>query len=113
VSSKGKHEDENQGIGLYTGEQEQYTTPFQYFAQIVVGAVVFLYGVFVLILIFDQRSREAIKFGRPEPHLYDFGVAGAIIVVGILMAHAGAIFWGRRVSMHRKKRRERHVARGH
>jgi hypothetical protein len=49
VSFKGKHEDETQGIGLYTREQEKYTTPFAYFAQIVVGAVVFFCGVLLLV----------------------------------------------------------------
>jgi hypothetical protein len=43
---QGKHG--NQDIGLYTREQEKNTIPFQYFAQIVVGAVVFLCGVLFL-----------------------------------------------------------------
>jgi len=112
MSFKGKDEDENQGVGLYTREQEKNITPFDYFAQIVVGAVVFFCGVLLLVVIFDHRSREAVQFGSPEPHLYGFVVAGAIIVVGIFMAHAGVILWGRRVRMHLKKRRQRPAASG-
>jgi ABC-type Fe3+ transport system permease subunit len=106
VSSNGKHKDESQGIGLYTREQEKNTTPFQYFGQVVGGGVVFLCGVLLLVAIFDHRSRETAQFGSPESHLYGFVVAGAVIALGIFMAHAGVIFWGRRVRRHLKKRRQ-------
>jgi hypothetical protein len=36
---------QKQGIGLYTYEQEKNTTPFQYFAHIVVGSVFVLVGI--------------------------------------------------------------------
>jgi hypothetical protein len=91
VSPKGGYKNENQGIGLYTREQEKNTTPFQYFAQVVGGAVVLLCGVLLLVVILDHRSRETAQFGSPEPHLYGFVVAGATITVGIFMAYAGVI----------------------
>jgi hypothetical protein len=112
VSSHEKHEDENQGIGLYTREQEKNTTPFQYFAQIVVSAVVFLCGVLFLVGIFDHRRQETIHFGNPESHLGGFVAAVAIIVVGTFMAHAGVIFWSRRVCIRPKKRSQRHHTAG-
>jgi hypothetical protein len=39
------------GIGLYTYEQEKNSTPFAYFAQIVVGAVIASLG-----MVFGVRS---------------------------------------------------------
>jgi hypothetical protein len=68
VTAKGKHNDANEGIGLYTREQQKNTTAFDYFAQIVVGAVVFACGLLYLVIIFDYRSRETIHFGSPELH---------------------------------------------
>jgi len=112
VTGKGKHNDANEGIGLFSRKQEKNTTPFDYFAQVVVGTVVLVCGVLYLVIIFDHRSRETIQFGRPEPHLYGFLVAGAFIVVGIFMAHAGVIFWSRRARTHLKKRRQRDAATG-
>jgi biotin transporter BioY len=106
VTTTGKHKETNDGIGLYTREQVKNTTPFQYFAQIVVGTVVFACGLVYLVTIFNLRSRETIQFGSPEPHLYGFLVAAAVIVVGIFMAHAGLIFWASRVRVHLKKRRQ-------
>jgi putative flippase GtrA len=69
---------QKQGIGLWTYEQEKNTTPFQYIAQIVVG------GVFVLI---------GIAFGCVRYWL----ASPMMIVVGIFVAHAGVIFWYRRL----------------
>ena len=107
---KDKQRHANGDIGLYTQEQQKNTTPFHYFAQIVVGTIVFACGLLYLVVIFDHRSRETIQFGSPETHLYGFLVAGAIIVVGIFMAHAGVIFWANRIRKHVKKRRQRRAA---
>jgi hypothetical protein len=46
------------GIGLYTYEQEKNSTPFAYFAQIVVGAVVASLG-----MVFGVRSG---RIAKPE-----------------------------------------------
>ncbi len=69
---------QKQGIGLWTYEQEKNTTPFQYIAQIVVGSVFALTG---------------IAFGYVRYLL----AAAAMIVIGIFIAHAGVIFWYRRL----------------
>jgi len=109
VSSRRNHKNENQGIGLYSQEQEKYTTAFQYFAQIVVGAVFFSIGVLVLIGIFGHRTQETIRFGKPEPHIAGFIAAAAILAWGIFAAHAGVIFWSRRLLAYL---RHRHLQQG-
>lgn len=76
------------GIGLFTDEQVKNTTPFGYFAQTVVGTVFASLGI---MLGYDQyespvrRSTEGLI------------TAAAFIVIGIFIAHAGAIFWYRRL----------------
>jgi hypothetical protein len=92
MNFKGK----GKAIGLYTAEQEKNTTPFDYFASIIIGGVVLFCGALYLVIIFGLRHKETLQFGTAEPHLYGFVVAFAIIAVGIFMAHAGVIFWGRR-----------------
>jgi formate hydrogenlyase subunit 3/multisubunit Na+/H+ antiporter MnhD subunit len=104
------HNNEHRGIGLYTEEQGKNTTPFQYFAQIVVGAVFFCVGVLLLVGIFDARSRETLKFGSPDPHLGAFLFAAVLIIIGMFMAHAGVIFWGRRILARLRSDQNRHVA---
>jgi len=79
---------EKPGIGLYTPEQDTNATPFGYLAQIVVGAVFASLGI---MLGYDQyespvrRSTEGLL------------TAAAFIVIGIFIAHAGVIFWYRRL----------------
>jgi biotin transporter BioY len=99
--------EQSKGIGLYNREEEKNTTPFQYFAQIVGGVVVFLCGALYLIIIFGLRHKETVQFGSAEPHLYGFAIASATIVVGIFIAHAGVIFWGRRFRQRFTKRHQR------
>jgi len=77
----------DQGIGLYTNEQTKYTTPFQYFAQIVVGAVVIWLGAMLAYAKYQSPFRIS-------PGLI---AAIALIAVGMFQAHAGAIFWYRRL----------------
>jgi hypothetical protein len=105
---KSKHHTGSKDIGLYTQEQEKNTTPFQYFGQIVGGGVVLVCGALYLVIIFGLRHKETAQFGSPEPHLYGFAVASAIIVAGIFMAHAGFIFWGRRFYSRFTKRQRQH-----
>ena len=110
MSFRHSHKDEGQGIGLYTHEQVKNNTPFQFFVQIVVGAVVFFSGLLLLVDIFDHRSRETLQSGSPEPHSAAFALAAAVIVIGVFMAHAGVIFWTRRLRMRLKNHHQRHVS---
>ena len=100
-----KHQRNDEGIGLFSKEQERYTTRFQYFGQIVVGTIVLLCGVGILISVLTERSKEILRFGNPQPHFGGFISAGAFIVIGIGMAHAGVIFWSRRLRA--RNRRDR------
>jgi hypothetical protein len=75
------------GIGLYTYEQAKNTTPFQYFAQIVVGAAVVLTGAIVVYALLQSRTA----------HTWGLVASSILILMGIFMAHAGLIFWYRRL----------------
>jgi len=68
-----------------------------------------LSGVLVLIGIFGHRTQETIRFGKPEPHIAGFIVAAAILAWGIFAAHAGVIFWSRRLLAYL---RHRHLQQG-
>jgi hypothetical protein len=76
------------GIGLFTYAQEKNATPFGYFAQTVVGTVFASLGI---ILGYDQYESPARR--STEGPI----TAAAFIVIGIFIAHAGAIFWYRRL----------------
>jgi hypothetical protein len=84
VGVKRHKKEQKPGIGLYTYEQEKNTTPFDYFAEMVVGAVFVSLGI---ILGYDQYQSAA---RRTTEGLI---TAAAFIVIGIFSAHAGAIFW--------------------
>lgn len=72
-------------IGLYTYEQTKNTTPFQYFAQVVVGLIVLAFGTVLAI--------EGMRLS---------GIA--IMVMGVFFAHAGVIFWFRRLRKAKSRR---------
>jgi hypothetical protein len=67
------------GIGLYTYEQEKYTTPFQYFAQIVVGTVVASLGI---ALGYSQYHSATRSTGG-------LITSGVLIVIGIFLYARG------------------------
>lgn len=96
-----------QGIGLYSYEQSKNTSPFQYFAQIVGGTIIAALGG---VLVHD-------KISGAETNTWGWVGSLAIVVIGIFMAHAGLIFFFRRLSRlarhafhgwrHSRKRRPR------
>lgn len=93
----GKKRDKREGVGLYTYEQVKGTTSFQYFAQIVVGAVFSGIGVMLLYHQFEVRREEARMFGTAEGHFWGWIASFALVAIGVFMAHAGLIVYGRRV----------------
>ncbi len=99
--------EKREGVGLYTYEQVRGTTSFQYFAQIVVGTVFCGIGALLLYHQFELRSEEAKMFGTAEAHLWGWVASSAVVVIGIFMAHAGLIVYGRRI--HRWITRKLHV----
>ncbi len=92
------------GLGLYTYLQERNTTPFQFAAQIVVGAIVFVVGLVLLSSIWEVRAREISAYGSASSHFGGFAASAAMLLIGIFLAHAGAIFYWRRFKLHRRKR---------
>ena len=106
---------ESKGIGLYTDEQERNTTAFDYFAEIVVGAVVASIGCLLLYYRLTVRSNEIHQHGFAEAHLWAWITSFAVVIIGAFMAHAGVIFYTRRIvqrifrSAPRSRKRTRHV----
>ncbi len=90
-------ESNRRGVGLYTGEQVKNTTPFQYFAQIVVGAVVCITGLMVAYSLYEARAVEILRYGSPDSHVWGFIAAGVLVVIGVFMGHACVIYWWRRL----------------
>lgn len=89
---------DRRGIGLYTYEQARNTTPFQYFAQIVVGTVFDVVGGLLVYRVMTLRRGEIRQFGSAEAHVWDWITSLAVVLVGIFMAHGGVIFYVRRIS---------------
>jgi len=88
---------DRKGIGLYTYEQARNTTPFQYFAQIVVGTIVALVGGLLIYHFIALRGEEIRKFGSAEAHVWNWITSLVVVVIGVFMAHAGVIFYARRI----------------
>jgi sulfite exporter TauE/SafE len=89
------------GIGLYTYEQEKNSTPFAYIAQIVVGAVLASLGVVLGYAQYESPTRST----------GGLVTAAVLIVIGIFLAHARAIFWYRRPMEAFKLRHRTHPGR--
>jgi biotin transporter BioY len=92
-----RREGARSGIGLYTYEQIKNVSPFQYFAQLLVGAFIACMGAFLLYYVIGARSDEIQKYGAAEGHFWGWLGGCAIVVIGIFMAHAGAIFYLRKI----------------
>jgi len=104
---------DRKGIGLYTYEQVKNTTAFQYFAQIVVGAIITALGAIVVWHQVVERGEEVRKYGSSEINLWGWAVGLGGVLIGLFMAHAGAIFWIRRLvkrvlSYHKLRKQGRH-----
>ncbi len=91
-----RHE-KRKGIGLYTYEQAKNTTAFDYFAQVVVGTIVAALGGFILGHEIAVRSEQIRKYGSAETNVWGWITGLAMVVIGLFMAHAGVIFWTRRM----------------
>jgi hypothetical protein len=88
---------DRKGIGLFSYEQEKYTTPYQYFAQAAVGTFIAALGLLLLFHEVATLRDESRKYGWDATGFWELipGLAG--IVIGLFMAHAGIIFWVRRM----------------
>ena len=104
---------ERKGIGLYTYEQAKNTTPFQYFGQIVVGTIIASLGG---LLLYHTATVRSEKYGSADTHIWGWVGSLVVVVIGLFMAHAGVIFYARRLarrlfdSAHKSHGRNRHGA---
>ena len=86
------------GIGLYTYEQIKNVTPFQYFAQLLIGTFITSMGAVLLYYVVSARNDEIRKYGAAEGHFWGWLGGCAIVVIGVFMGHAGAIFYLRKLA---------------
>ena len=87
ASVKHSRKASKQGIGLFEYWQVRNTTPFQYFAQVVIGTILASLGIAI----------GYVQYQSPIRSVGWLLTSAAGIVVGVFMAHAGAIFWYRRL----------------
>ncbi len=104
---------EEGGIGLLSREQQKNTTPFQYSMQIAVGTVFIALGTMLFYQASIVRTREIRHYGSADTHVGMWLTASAFFAVGAFFAHAGVIFYLRRMrkrlfSSGHKSRREHH-----
>ena len=97
ASLTSKHSQRRGGIGLYSYEQEKYVTPFQYLAQIAVGAFIFGMGTLLLYRVASDRTEEIRKYGAANSHFWGWLGGCVILVIGAFMAHAGVIFYSQKI----------------
>jgi len=107
--------EERKGIGLYSHEQAKNTTAFQYLAQIVVGTIIASLGGLLLFHRMTVSSEEMIrKYGSAQTSIWGWVGSLAVVVIGMFMAHAGVIFYARRIvkrvfgSAHKSQSSNRH-----
>ena len=86
------------GIGFYSYAQIKYVTPFQYLPQLLVGALITCMGLLLLYFVTSARSEEIKRYGAAQLHFWSWLGTGAMIIIGLFMAHAGLIFYSRKVS---------------
>jgi amino acid transporter len=94
------------GLGLYTWRQVKYSTAFSLTATIIVGAVVALLGVGGAVQQISEYRAEQQQFGQASLNVGPCLAAAGFIAVGVFFAHAGVIYWCRRLF-----RRKRHPGR--
>ena len=90
------------GVGLYSWRQVRYDNAITFTAGIIVGCWVALIGVGVAWYAFDLRRIEAEQFGQADPHFWIWLGAFGLLLLGIFWAHAGVIYWCRRLFRHKR-----------
>jgi hypothetical protein len=112
--SKGK--EKRRGIGVYSYQQTKYSTPFGLFVVIVVGIVFCALGGARLATVLQARHTEFLALGSADPHVWGFVYSVSTIGFGVFLAHAGVIYWVRRLTAHMRDRyaqRERSAHQSH
>jgi hypothetical protein len=80
-----------------------------YIGAIVVGAFYLIWGLSRLYSTILVRSAEAKAFGTPEPHVVAFIVASSMVVLGAFVAHAGLIYYWRKIRSRSSPSRSREL----
>ena len=96
--------DKRSGIGVYSYRQTKYSTSFGLFVVIVVGCVFCLTGAARLATVLHAREMESLRFGSAEPHVWGFVYSISTIGFGVFLAHAGVIYWVRRLAAYLRNR---------
>jgi formate hydrogenlyase subunit 3/multisubunit Na+/H+ antiporter MnhD subunit len=89
---------EKGGIGLYTHEQEKNTTAFDYFAKLVLGSLIAALGGLLLYHGRTVHGEEIRKYGSADTNIRGWVWSLVLIVIGLFVAHAGLIFYLRRIA---------------
>jgi hypothetical protein len=89
------------GLGLYDHEQCRNATAFQFYGQIVIGAIVAAFGLFLVWGVWKTRLQEISIYGRADSHYGSLVFSFAVVVIGAFMAHPGLIYCWRKLSAHR------------
>jgi len=63
----------------------------------VVGSIVAVLGAISLYSVYAARAQEMREYGRADSHLWAWILNSAILLIGMGMGHAGAIFYARRL----------------
>lgn len=85
------------GIGLYTYEQSRNTPPIQYVAQIIGGSIIAGLGALLVCGQVRMRAEEIKRYGSSEFHMIGWIFSFSVVLLGIVLAHAGLIYFGRRL----------------
>jgi hypothetical protein len=85
------------GVGLYTSGQMKNTSAFNYLAQVIVGTIVTSLGGLVFFHEISVRGEDTLRDGTAGANTWGLISSAAIAVIGVFMAHAGVIFWVRRL----------------
>jgi hypothetical protein len=87
------------GLGLYDHEQCRNTTTFQFYGQIIIGALVAAFGIFLLWGVWKTRLQEISQYGTSDSHFGSVAFGFAVVVIGAFMAHPGVIYCWRKLTM--------------
>ena len=103
-----RHRHGRRGLGLYSANQIRSETPFTLFGVIIVGTVFCFGGIVLFWSTVVARSKEFAASGTADSHVGGFLFALGMFICGIFFAHAGVIYFGRRLLTRvRLRRRER------
>jgi hypothetical protein len=85
------------GTGLYSARQVQHENSITFTASAIGGTVIAATGVALVLRAVTIVRTERHQWGSAELHIGDWLLPLCMIVTGVFVAHAGAIYWWRRL----------------